>query len=130
MRNTNTATLPHPETFAVRPPNFHGLTPKLVVKEGAQVKAGTPLFFDKYNDKVQFTSPVSGEVAEVVRGAKRRILEVKVLADKEIRYEDFGAGDPNDMDREAVIEKMMSSGCWPFLRQRPFATIADPCYCA
>lgn len=117
---------PLPETFAIRPPNFHGLTPKLSVKQGAQVKAGSSLFYDKQNDAIQFTSPVSGEVVEIVRGAKRRILEVKILADKEIRYEDFGAGDPGSMDQDAVREKMLKAGVWPFLRQRPFANVADP----
>ena len=83
------ADAPLSDTVALKPTDFAGLTPKLAVKEGHEVKAGSCLFFDKNNPKVKFTSPVSGEVAEIKRGAKRKILEVIVLADKEIKYEDF-----------------------------------------
>ena len=77
-----------PETFAIKPPNFMGLErPKLLVNEGDSVKAGTPLFFDKKKEEIMFTSPVSGEVAEVIRGEKRKILEIRILADKQMEYE-------------------------------------------
>ncbi|MFN2458403.1 MAG: hypothetical protein ABR502_09400, partial [Chitinophagaceae bacterium] len=38
--------LPLPETFAIKPTNFPAVVPKLLVKEGDEVQAGTPLFFD------------------------------------------------------------------------------------
>jgi Na+-transporting NADH:ubiquinone oxidoreductase subunit A len=121
-----TARLDRPEVFALKPTDFHGLVPKVVVKEGQEVKAGTVLFLDKYNERIRFTSPVSGEVAEVKRGDKRKVLEIKILADREDKFEDFGAADPKSLSREAVIEKMLNSGVWPLLRQRPFSTIANP----
>lgn len=114
------------ETAAVKPTDFHGVRFKLAVKEGDEVKAGTPLLFDKDKEQVKFCSPVSGEVAQVVRGAKRRILEVRVLADKETRYQDFGSADPIELEREAIIEKMAASGCWPFFKERPYNIVADP----
>jgi Na+-transporting NADH:ubiquinone oxidoreductase subunit A len=120
------ARLDRPEVFAIKPTDFHGLIPKLVVKEGQEVKAGHVLFYDKYNERIKFTSPVSGEIAEIRRGDKRKILEVRILADREDRFEDFGAADPKSLTREAVIEKMLNSGVWPLMRQRPFATIANP----
>ena len=79
-------TLPLPEIFAVKPPDFTGPYSKIIVKEGDEVKAGTPLFYDKNNEAIKFCSPVSGEVVEILRGEKRVILEVKILADKEIKY--------------------------------------------
>lgn len=115
-----------PEIFAVKPTDFHNLTPKMVVREGDEVKAGTVLFYDKYNEAIKFTSPVSGEVAEIRRGEKRRILEVRILADKEPSAVDFGAGDPGSMSREQVVEKLLNSGLWTAIRQRPFSTIANP----
>lgn len=115
-----------PSTVAIKPPDFHGLVPKMVLKEGAEVKAGTTIFYDKYNEKVKFVSPVSGEIAEIVRGAKRRILEVKIVADKEMRYEAFSAGDPNSMSREQVIEHLLNAGLWPSVIMRPLAVIANP----
>jgi Na+-transporting NADH:ubiquinone oxidoreductase subunit A len=120
------ARLERPEVFALKPTDFHGLVPKLVVKEGQEVKAGSVLFYDKYNERIKFTAPVSGEIAEIRRGDKRKILEVKILADREDKYEDFGKADPKSLSRSEVIEKMLSSGVWPLVRQRPFATIANP----
>jgi Na+-transporting NADH:ubiquinone oxidoreductase subunit A len=78
-------------TYAVTPLDFPGITPKLAVKAGTQVKAGDTLFFDKDRPEVKICSPVSGEVAEVKRGAKRKILAVLILADSETTYADHGA---------------------------------------
>lgn len=114
------------KTYAIKPDDFHGVRFKLSVKEGDEVKAGTPLLYNKDHDTVKFCSPVSGEVAEIVRGAKRKILEVRVLADKEITYEDFGSADPASLSKEQIIEKMSLSGCWPFLKQRPYNIVANP----
>ncbi|NND94929.1 MAG: Na(+)-translocating NADH-quinone reductase subunit A [Flavobacteriales bacterium] len=116
----------HPDVVAVKPTDFVGLTPRLILKDGAEVKAGTPIFHDKFNEKIVFASPVSGEIAEVVRGAKRRILEIRILADKENRSEEFGPLDLNSLNREQIIDRLMQAGVWPMIRQRPFSTIADP----
>lgn len=113
------------ETIAIKPDDFHGIRFKLAVKEGDEVKAGSPLLFNKDDVSVKFTSPVSGEVAQIVRGEKRRILEVRVLADKETTYEDFGAADPNGLDRDAVLEKIAASGCFAFFKQRPYNVVAQ-----
>lgn len=114
------------DKYAVKPTDFIGVFPKLLVKEGDSVKAGSPLFFDKYRDNIQFTSPVSGKVIELKRGAKRKLLEIVIEADNEISYEDFGGANASDLDREQIIEKFLKSGVWPFIRQRPYSVIADP----
>ncbi len=118
--------LPLPETFAIKPTNFIGITPKLLVKQGDEVFAGTALFNDKNNEAIKFCSPVSGEIIEILRGEKRRILEVKILADKEIRYVSFNKTNPHDLSREDIIQTLLNSGVWPFIRQRPFGIIANP----
>ena len=84
-------TTPEPaDTFSIKPTDFHGLyMPKPVVKEGDQVKAGTPLFVDKRHEHIVFASPVSGEVVEVVRGEKRKLLEIKILGDRKMDFESF-----------------------------------------
>ena len=115
-----------PKVVAVKPTDFHGLIPRVIVKQGDQVKAGSPLFSDKYNERILFTSPVSGEVADVVRGDKRRVMEVRVIADAQQQFEDFGAGDPAQMNRETIMQKLLRSGAWPAIRQRPFDVVADP----
>lgn len=111
--------------FAIQPPDFHGLVPKLAIKEGASVQAGSPLFFDKYNNTVQFTSPVSGTVKAVVRGEKRRILEVQVQSDGSNSYHAHTAPGTSG-SREKVMEALLAGGFWPCIQQRPFAVIADP----
>ena len=114
------------ERYVVKPTDFHGLTPKLVVKVGDKVKAGTTLFFDKYNDKVNFSAPVSGEVIDIVRGAKRKILEVVLKADAVIEYEHFISDTAKSISREQIIETMLKSGVWPFVRQKPYDIVANP----
>jgi len=118
--------LPVAEIFAIKPKDFVGLTPKLLVKAGANVEAGTPLFYDKNNKKIQFCSPVSGEVIEILRGQKRVILEIKILADREIKHLTFTKSNPNQLSRKEIIDQLLNSGVWPFIRQRPYGTIANP----
>lgn len=120
------ANLPLPETFAIKPPDFSGLVPGLLVKPGDEVQAGSPLFLDKTHEGVLFCSPVSGEVVDVIRGEKRKLLEIKVLADREINYAPFNKADPNELEPEAVREALLQSGTWPLIRQRPFGIMANP----
>ena len=120
------ANITQSKNFVVRPTDFHGVTPKLIVKEGDSVNAGSVLFFDKYNERVKFTSPVSGEVVAINRGAKRRILEVVLKADAELKYETFDKGSAADLNREQIIETLLISGAWPFICQKPFDVIANP----
>ncbi|MDX1627226.1 MAG: Na(+)-translocating NADH-quinone reductase subunit A [Fulvivirga sp.] len=124
------ADVEQPETFAYKPTSFHGiLRPKLTVKEGDNVKAGTTILFDKKNDKVKHVAPVSGEVVEIRRGEKRKLLEVVILADKEMEYESFkkhSVSDITGLNREEVVEQLLQSGTWPNIVRRPYGVIADP----
>lgn len=112
------------DTFVVKPTDFKNFTPKLLVKEGEEVLAGSPLFFNKEYPDVKVGSPVSGEVVEITRGAKRKILGVKILADKETRYADFAAADANTMSGEEVKKRLLNQCLWPFIKRRPYGTVA------
>lgn len=112
--------------YAIKPTDFLGVFPRLSVKEGDTVKAGTPLFIDKYRENIIFTSPVSGIIEEISRGDKRVLEEIRIKADAKPEYEDFGITDPSKTDREVIIEKLLKSGVWPVIRQRPFSIIANP----
>lgn len=114
-----------PGRFAVKPVDFPGLVPKMCVKPDETVKAGTPLFFDKQRPEVKFTSPVSGLVKDVVRGERRKILEVIVEA-KGDEYIDFGKADPASTERAQIISRLLESGLWPAVRQRPYHIVANP----
>ena len=121
-----TTALPISSIYAIKPENFHGIIPKLLAKEKSEVKAGEALFFSKADDRVLFPSPVSGEVVEVVRGAKRKILEIKILADKSQQYQDFGKKDITNLSADEIKKHLLSSGCWPFIKRRPYDIIAKP----
>jgi len=112
--------------YTVIPDDFHKITPKLIVKAGAKVKAGQALFHAKSNDKILFPSPVSGELIEIVRGEKRKVLALKIMADKTQTYQDFGKSDINNMSAADVKTKLLASGCWPFIKKRPYDVIAKP----
>ncbi len=113
-------------TYATKPIDFPGITPKLAARPDDKVKAGSVLFFDKIRPEIKFTSPVSGVVKAVNRGERRRILEVVVESDGEHESLDFKAGDPNSMSPEEVRQKILDAGLWPAIRQRPYAVIARP----
>ncbi len=115
-----------PELFAIKPTDFPGLVPKLTVKPGDKVKAGSVLFYDKYRTDIKFVSPVSGEVQVVNRGERRRILEVVVKCDSQDEKESFGTIDVSSATKEQIKEKMLAAGLWPFLRQRPYNVVANP----
>lgn len=112
--------------YAVSPLDFEGVIPKLLVKAGDKVKAGTPLFFDKKDSRVLFTSPVSGTVSAVNRGEKRKVLNVTVAADATQEYETFPTLDLRKANRSEVIEVLLKSGLWTMIRQRPYGIIANP----
>ncbi|MGB5418896.1 Na(+)-translocating NADH-quinone reductase subunit A [Algibacter sp.] len=110
----------------IRPEDFHGVIPKLVAKEGTTVKAGSILFHNKAQESVKFLSPVSGKIVEVVRGPKRRIDAIRIEADKSQTFEDFGKFDIDSAKPDAVKAHLLASGCWPFIKQRPYDVIANP----
>lgn len=112
--------------YALKPKDFIGLIPKLLIEEGERVKAGTPLFYAKGKEKIIFTSPVSGTVKQVKRGEKRVIEEVIISADETIEYLDFGASSISELNAEQIKEKLLVSGAWTTLRQRPYSVVPNP----
>lgn len=112
--------------YTIKPDDFHNVIPKLIAKEGAKIKAGETIFYDKSNEAIKFVSPVSGEIIEISRGAKRKILAIKIQADKAQTYQDNGVLNINSATAEEIKAKLLSSGCWPFIKQRPYDVIANP----
>jgi len=115
---------PRAKTYAIKPGDWHGLTPKIIPKLCDQVKVGTPIFYDKYHPEVKFCSPVSGILSVINRGERRRIVEVVVEDDGKDTAESFLQGDPAELSREQIVENLLNSGLWPAIRQRPYTTIA------
>ncbi|WP_200975889.1 Na(+)-translocating NADH-quinone reductase subunit A [Echinicola sp. 20G] len=118
------------QTFAIKPTDFVGMRrPKVLVKEGDTVKSGTPILFDKKLDKVLYAAPVSGEIVEIKRGEKRKLLEIRIMADAEVSYETFdkfSESDIKSLSKEQATEQILKGGAWPQIIQRPFGVVANP----
>ena len=115
-----------PGIVAIKPTDFKGLLPRLLVKEGDRVLAGSPVLADKKNPAILVVSPASGVVKEIVRGEKRKLLAVLVETDDAQEYVDFGVKQPAGMTSDEIKETLLASGLWPWIIQRPYGIIADP----
>ena len=104
--------------FALVPDDFYGMKPKVVVKEGDTVKVGDALFVDKTHPEVKFVSPVSGTVALVERGERRKVMSVRVDADGKQEAVSFPEKDP--------LKLLLESGLFGFFRMRPYDVVANP----
>ncbi|MBE7669917.1 Na(+)-translocating NADH-quinone reductase subunit A [Tenacibaculum piscium] len=121
-----TTELPLGSDYAIKPDDFHGVIPKILAKQGTEVKAGEALFYDKSDARILFPSPVSGKITEIVRGARRKVLAIKITADAQQQHKDFGKKDVDAMSGEQVKTHLLASGCWPFVKQRPYDVVANP----
>lgn len=114
------------EEVALMPQDFVGVTPKPVVREGDVVKAGDTLFVNKASQEVGFSSPVSGMVAAIVRGERRKVLRIVVKADKETQYTDYGQKDPAKLTGEEVKASLLQAGLFGYINQLPYAISTTP----
>jgi Na+-transporting NADH:ubiquinone oxidoreductase subunit A len=115
-----------PAMVALKPADFHGLVPKVVLKTGDKVKRGEVVFYDKYNNDIKFVSPISGTFEDILRGDKRKILEVRIKADGSDDVVSVDPIDPSSLSADEVKKVMLDNGLWPFLKQRPLDIIANP----
>ena len=102
------------ERYAVKPPDVVGFTPRLLVAEGDTVATGQPLVEDKNDPRLTLPSPVNGVVEAIVRGEKRKLLEVVV------------ASHPSTASHASQASLSPKSPVWWMIKERPFGTIANP----
>lgn len=112
--------------YIVYPDDFPGLTPKVSVKPGDQVLAGTPVLFDKNRPDIKIVSPVSGEIHAVNRGEKRRLISIVIQANQENEYKDFGKKSLHGMSAESIKLALAEAGILSCIKQRPYDIIANP----
>ena len=117
---------PRSKTYVIRPSEFHLITPKLNVKEGAKLEAGDVIFYSKTNEAIKFVSPVSGKLVTIKRGAKRVITELIIEADQLDTYRDNGVFNVSSMNSDEIKNHLLATGCWAFIKQRPYDVIANP----
>jgi Na+-transporting NADH:ubiquinone oxidoreductase subunit A len=113
---------------AVLGPDYIGMRPTMAVQEGDRVKLGTVLFEDKKNPGVLYTSPGSGKVVSINRGAKRTLQSVVVdlQGHEEEVFDRFSDQSLHQLTRSQVVEKLLASGLWTALRTRPFSKVPSP----
>jgi Na+-transporting NADH:ubiquinone oxidoreductase subunit A len=117
--------VPVSKYYALKPTDFTGLVPRLNVKTGDRVLAGSPLFYDKLRPEILYTSPVSGTVKDIKRGDRRALLEIVVEREGD-DFMDFGITNPANATREHIKKILLVSGLWPSIRQRPYHVVANP----
>jgi Na+-transporting NADH:ubiquinone oxidoreductase subunit A len=109
------------ERYAVKPTDVVGFTPRLAVAEGDTVEAGQPLVTDKRDPRLFLPSPIDGTVEKIVRGEKRKLLEVIVkIENSKLKIE---TADASILNSQFSI---LNSPVWWMIKERPFGTIADP----
>ena len=108
-------------TYSIKPTDFFGLMPKLLLKEGDKVKCGDPIFFNKRDSRIKFVAPVSGKIKSIVRGAKRKILELLIDSDQKNSSitHDVGFDNSKKFDKEKIKKLLLESGCWTFIKHCP-----------
>jgi len=115
-----------PDTIAIKPSDFKGILPRLLVKEGDKVMAGSPVLSDKNNPSIIVAAQASGVVKQIVRGEKRKLLAIVIECDRKQEYIDFGKQNPAELDAEQVKNSILKAGLWPWFIQRPYGIIANP----
>lgn len=111
-----------PKRCAIVPDDFRGFIPKLEIKEGDLVKAGDPILRDKNHEAVKLTSPVSGKVESIVRGARRKIERIVIESDGKGDARKF---DVKTSDPDSIRALLAASGLWAKMRQRPYDIVPD-----
>ncbi len=112
--------------YAICPTDFGGVTPRIVVKEGDKIQAGDVLFVDKATEKINFVSPVSGVVKAVVRGERRKVLNICITADSAQVQKDFSKQVAAATDAEKMEALLLEAGLFAYLRQRPYDVVPTP----
>ena len=121
--------LANPEILTVSPLDFPGLKPKILVKEGDEVKIGTPLFSDKLNSDLIFCSPGGGKVIKIQIGERRRIEYILIQLSSNEESEPLSTYNDNEIKNlktDDIIQQLLKTGLWYLIRQRPFSKIANP----
>lgn len=118
-----------PNLVALKPYQFKGVKPKLLVKEGDSVKIGSPLFKCKSNDQISFPSPGGGKIKNIEYGERRRIEKIVIELSEKEEVETGNSYKLDEIDSlspESVKSTLVDASMFSFIRQRPFNNIADP----
>lgn len=112
--------------YAIKPKDFYQITPKLLVKIGQNVEAGSPIFSSKENEKIVFCSPVSGIINEIIKSEKKEILSIKIKSSSSQNFLKHPIIDLKKVNSDEIKIYFYKTGLFPFIEQRPYGIIANP----
>ena len=118
-----------PARLKIRPADFRGIKPKLMIKEGDHVKTGSPVFYSKTSPGMFVTAPGSGRIIRIAIGERRAVEEIVIDLDRTEsfeKFERFNEQSVASLSSGRIKEQLLRSGLWPVIRQRPFSSVADP----
>ena len=110
---------------ALLPQECWGAKVRLLVAEGDTVQVGTPVFCDRRDEAVLFTSPAAGKVVAIHRGERRAVLSIVVEVKDFKDAVSFESLDLSKASRDDVRGALLGSGLWPTIRRRPFDRVAS-----
>jgi Na+-transporting NADH:ubiquinone oxidoreductase subunit A len=102
--------------------------PSLLVNEGDRVLLGQPLVRGKHLTAVTTTSPGTGVIEYIERGARRflQTIAIRLDGDGEETFNAWKAEELAGLNAAQVRENLLASGLWLAFRMRPFSLVADP----
>lgn len=106
-------------------PDYQGMKPTMAVRVGDKVSGGQVLFTDKKNPGVKFTSPASGVVVAINRGARRvfQSIEIDLQGDDCETFVSYDEQSLSQLTRQQVVDNLVNSGQWVAFRTRPYSKI-------
>ena len=125
----NITSLNNPKTLAILPTDFKGVKPKIMAKEGDEVKIGSPLFFDRNKPEIKWASPGAGKIKNIEYGPRRVVQKIEIsLNDKQenIEHKKYKRSDIINLDQNQALNSILEANIFPIFRQRPFNTIPEP----
>jgi Na+-transporting NADH:ubiquinone oxidoreductase subunit A len=114
-------------TVAVIGPDYHGMKPTMLVKEGDRVKKGQVIFTDKKMEGVKYTAPASGTVTAINRGERRvfQSVVIRVEGDESETFAVYSGSELKSLERNKVVDNLVESGLWTAFRTRPFSKVPE-----
>ena len=116
------------KTVSIQPTEFRGIKPKILVKEGDNVKVGSALFHNKMNPEIKWPSLGAGTVSQIQYGPRRVVENIVIdLAENE-EFESaktYRSAEISALDRNEILDCLLKGNLFPFLRQRPYNKVAN-----
>jgi len=115
-------------SVAILGDDYVGMKPTMLVEEGEEVKLGQPLFEDKKNPGVIFTSPAGGKVESINRGERRALQSVVIEISKteqSVEFNSYSDTEISQVSTEEIRKQLIDSGMWTSFRTRPYSKIPN-----